>query len=1069
MPKRTDIRKILIIGSGPIVIGQGCEFDYSGTQACKALKEEGYEVVLVNSNPATIMTDPLTADRTYIEPLIPEIVEQVIARERPDALLPTVGGQTALNLAVALCERGVLDTYGVEMIGANLRSIQVAEDRLAFKDAMARIGLPMLLSGTVTTLDEAVVLLDKVGFPAIIRPSFTLGGTGGGIAYNREEFEEIVSAGLDASPTRQVLIEESVLGWKEYELEVMRDLADNVVIICSIENFDAMGVHTGDSITVAPAMTLTDKEYQAMRDEAIRVIREVGVETGGSNIQFAVEPATGRRVVIEMNPRVSRSSALASKATGFPIAKIAAKLAVGYTLDEIPNDITKSTPSSFEPTLDYVVVKIPRWAFEKFPATVATLGTQMKSVGEAMAIGRTFKEALQKALRSLEIGRAGLGADGKDRMDPARLREKLITPNWERIFYLRHAFQAGMTVAEIAGLTKIDPWFLQQIEELAAMEDTLVKAGFANVPKDLFRNAKRAGFSDRQLAHLWNGTEDAVRAGRKAAGIEAVYKTIDTCAAEFEARTPYLYSTFEDEDESHPSGRRKVIILGGGPNRIGQGIEFDYCCCHASFALKEEGIESIMINCNPETVSTDYDTSDRLYFEPLTLEDVLRIVEIEKPEGVIVQFGGQTPLGLALPLQARGVGILGTSPDSIDLAEDRRRFGALLADLKIPAPAWGTARSLEEATEIGRRIGYPLLVRPSYVLGGRAMFVTHDEERLAETMRRAVEASPEHPVLLDRFLEDAFELDVDALCDGKRVVVAGIMQHIEEAGIHSGDSSCVLPPHSPEVASKLDVVRDYTRRLAMALSVRGLMNVQYAIKGDDVFVLEVNPRASRTVPFVSKATGIPLARIAAKIMVGRTLDDLGIQDEPKLNGQFVKASVFPFAKFPGDDPVLGPEMRSTGEVMGFADGFGEAFAKASYGAGLKLPVEGTAFVTVNDRDKGQLLPLAHQLIELGFRLVATDGTARFLRSNGAPCAHVFKVLEGRPNAVDLMKNGAIHLVINTPLGKASYFDEKALRTTATQRGIPLITTLSGAHAMVEAIRALQRGALTVKSLQEVYA
>jgi len=1069
VPKRTDIRKILIIGSGPIVIGQGCEFDYSGTQACKALKEEGYEVVLVNSNPATIMTDPLTADRTYIEPLIPEIVEQVIARERPDALLPTVGGQTALNLAVALCERGVLDKYGVEMIGANLRSIQVAEDRLAFKDAMARIGLPMLLSGTVTTLDEAVVLLDKVGFPAIIRPSFTLGGTGGGIAYNREEFEEIVSAGLDASPTRQVLIEESVLGWKEYELEVMRDLADNVVIICSIENFDAMGVHTGDSITVAPAMTLTDKEYQAMRDEAIRVIREVGVETGGSNIQFAVEPATGRRVVIEMNPRVSRSSALASKATGFPIAKIAAKLAVGYTLDEIPNDITKSTPSSFEPTLDYVVVKIPRWAFEKFPATVATLGTQMKSVGEAMAIGRTFKEALQKALRSLEIGRAGLGADGKDRMDPARLREKLITPNWERIFYLRHAFQAGMTVAEIAGLTKIDPWFLQQIEELAAMEDTLVKAGFANVPKDLFRNAKRAGFSDRQLAHLWNGTEDAVRAGRKAAGIEAVYKTIDTCAAEFEARTPYLYSTFEDEDESHPSGRRKVIILGGGPNRIGQGIEFDYCCCHASFALKEEGIESIMINCNPETVSTDYDTSDRLYFEPLTLEDVLRIVEIEKPEGVIVQFGGQTPLGLALPLQARGVGILGTSPDSIDLAEDRRRFGALLADLKIPAPAWGTARSLEEATEIGRRIGYPLLVRPSYVLGGRAMFVTHDEERLAETMRRAVEASPEHPVLLDRFLEDAFELDVDALCDGKRVVVAGIMQHIEEAGIHSGDSSCVLPPHSPEVASKLDVVRDYTRRLAMALSVRGLMNVQYAIKGDDVFVLEVNPRASRTVPFVSKATGIPLARIAAKIMVGRTLDDLGIQDEPKLNGQFVKASVFPFAKFPGDDPVLGPEMRSTGEVMGFADGFGEAFAKASYGAGLKLPVEGTAFVTVNDRDKGQLLPLAHQLIELGFRLVATDGTARFLRSNGAPCAHVFKVLEGRPNAVDLMKNGAIHLVINTPLGKASYFDEKALRTTATQRGIPLITTLSGAHAMVEAIRALQRGALTVKSLQEVYA
>jgi len=1069
VPKRTDIRKILIIGSGPIVIGQGCEFDYSGTQACKALKEEGYEVVLVNSNPATIMTDPQTADRTYIEPLIPEILELVIAKERPDALLPTVGGQTALNLAVALCERGTLEKYGVEMIGANLRSIRVAEDRLAFKEAMVRIGLDTLASGTVTSLDEAFDLLGRVGFPAIIRPSFTLGGTGGGIAYNREEFEEIVEAGLDASPTHQVLIEESVLGWKEYELELMRDLKDNVVIICSIENVDAMGVHTGDSITVAPAMTLTDKEYQAMRDEAIAVIREVGVETGGSNIQFAVDPATGRRVVIEMNPRVSRSSALASKATGFPIAKIAAMLAVGYSLDEIPNDITKSTPSSFEPTLDYVVVKIPRWAFEKFPATVATLGTQMKSVGEAMAIGRTFKEALQKALRSLEIGRAGLDADGKGHIDPTRLREKLITPNWERIFYVHHAFQAGMSVEDVAGLTRIDPWFLRQIEELVALERTLSEFTLPGVPKDLLRTAKRSGFSDRQLAHLWATTEDAVRAARKTAGVEAVYKTIDTCAAEFEAKTPYMYSTYEDENESLPTDRRKVIILGGGPNRIGQGIEFDYCCCHASFALREEGIESIMVNCNPETVSTDYDTSDRLYFEPLTLEDVLRVVEIEKPDGVIVQFGGQTPLGLALPLQVRGVTILGTSPDSIDLAEDRRRFGALLADLKIPAPAWGTARSLDEAKEIGRRIGYPLLVRPSYVLGGRAMFVTHDEERLAETMRRAVEASPEHPVLLDRFLEDAFELDVDALSDGKRVVVAGIMQHIEEAGIHSGDSSCVLPPHSPHVAAKLDVVRDYTQRLAAALSVRGLMNVQYAIKDDEVFVLEVNPRASRTVPFVSKATGVPLARLAAKIMVGRTLEELGLLAEPKVSGRFVKASVFPFAKFPGDDPVLGPEMRSTGEVMGFADEFGEAFAKASYGAGLKLPLTGTAFVTVNDRDKPHLLPLAAELVAMGFRLVATNGTASYLRENDLPCAHVYKVLEGRPNAVDLMKNGAIHLVINTPLGKASYFDEKALRTTATQRGIPLITTLSGAEAMVEAIRALRRGALTVKSLQEVYA
>ncbi len=1068
MPKRTDIRKILVIGSGPIVIGQGCEFDYSGTQACKALREEGYEVVLVNSNPATIMTDPQTADRTYIEPLIPEILELVIERERPDVLLPTVGGQTALNLAVALCERGTLLRYGVEMIGANLASIHVAEDRLAFKQAMAHIGLPTLKSGTATSLEQAFALLDLVGYPAIVRPSFTLGGTGGGICYNREEFEEIVKAGLDASPTRQVLIEESVVGWKEYELEVMRDLADNVVIICSIENFDAMGVHTGDSITVAPAMTLTDKEYQAMRDDAIRVIREVGVETGGSNIQFAVDPKTGRRVVIEMNPRVSRSSALASKATGFPIAKIAAKLAVGYTLDEIPNDITKSTPSSFEPTLDYVVVKIPRWAFEKFPATSATLGTQMKSVGEAMAIGRTFKEALQKALRSLEIGRSGLGADGKDALDPSRLRERLITPNWERIFYVRYALLNGMSVEAIADLTKIDPWFLRQIEEIVTLETVVSRHDLAGVPKAILREAKRSGFSDRQLAHLLGASEGEVRERRAALGIAAVYKRIDTCAAEFDADTPYMYSTYEDEDESRPTSRRKVIILGGGPNRIGQGIEFDYCCCHASFALREEGIESIMINCNPETVSTDYDTSDRLYFEPLTLEDVLRVIEVEKPEGVIVQFGGQTPLGLALPLQRAGVKILGTSPDSIDLAEDRKRFGSLLDELKIPAPKWGTARSLEEAREIARGIGYPVLVRPSYVLGGRAMFVTHDEERLAETMKRAVEASPEHPVLIDRFLEDAFELDVDALCDGERVVVAGIMQHIEEAGIHSGDSSCVLPPYSPRIAPHLDVIRDYTRRLGKALGVRGLMNVQYAIKDDTVYVLEVNPRASRTVPFVAKATGVPLARIAAKIMVGRTLADLGLLEEPKINGRFVKASVFPFTKFPGDDPVLGPEMRSTGEVMGFADDFGSAFAKASYGAGMKLPLEGTAFVTVNDRDKPQLLPIAKALHEMGFRLVATEGTRAFLSAHELPCGHVFKVLEGRPSAVDLMKNGEIHLVINTPLGKASFFDEKALRTTATQQGIPLITTLSGGHAMVEAIRALRRGALTVKSLQEVY-
>ncbi|HJQ98214.1 MAG TPA: carbamoyl-phosphate synthase large subunit [Candidatus Polarisedimenticolaceae bacterium] len=1069
MPKRTDLQKILVVGSGPIVIGQACEFDYSGTQACNALREEGYEVVLVNSNPATIMTDPSVADRTYVEPLTPEVLEKILERERPDALLPTVGGQTALNLATAVGEAGVLERLGVELIGASLASIHVGEDRLAFKKAMARIGEDTPQSGTATTLAEAHALLAQVGFPAIVRPSFTLGGTGGGIAYNREEFDEIVTAGIDASPVHQVLVEESVLGWKEYELEVMRDLHDNVVVICSIENFDAMGVHTGDSITVAPAMTLTDKEYQAMRDAAIRVIREVGVATGGSNIQFAVDPATGRRVVIEMNPRVSRSSALASKATGFPIAKIAAKLAVGYTLDEIPNDITKSTPSSFEPTLDYVVVKIPRWAFEKFPGTSPTLGTQMKSVGEAMAIGRTFKEALQKALRSLEVGRAGLGADGHDKIDQTRFREKLITPNWERIFYIRYALQTGMTVDELAEMTKVDPWFLRQIEEIVEVEGRLRGFGLADVPKGLLERAKRFGFSDRQLAHLLASSEAEVRARRRALGIEAVFKRIDTCAAEFEAQTPYLYSTFESEDESEPTQARKVMILGGGPNRIGQGIEFDYCCCHASFALREEGIESIMVNCNPETVSTDYDTSDRLYFEPLTLEDVLRIVDNEKPEGVIVQFGGQTPLRLALPLQAAGVNILGTSPDSIDLAEDRQRFGRLLEKLGIPAPAWGTARSLDEAREIGRKIGYPLLVRPSYVLGGRAMFVTHDEDGLAESMRHAVEASPEHPVLLDRFLEDAFEVDVDAISDGTRVVVAGIMQHIEEAGIHSGDSACVLPPYHREVVSKIDLLRDYTHALAKALGVRGLMNVQYAIKDGTVYVLEVNPRASRTVPFVAKATGVPWAKLAAKVMTGKTLDELGVVDEAKVRGRFVKESVFPFVKFPGEDPVLGPEMRSTGEVMGVAEDFGRAFAKASIAAGMRIPLAGTAFLTVNDRDKANLLPVARGLAELGFRLVATSGTAAYLREQGLACEHVYKVLEGRPNAVDLMKNDEIQLVINTPLGHASYFDEKAIRVTATQRGVPLVTTLSGAHAVVEAIRSLREGALTYRTLQEIYA
>jgi carbamoyl-phosphate synthase large subunit len=1069
VPRRTDIRKVLIVGSGPIVIGQACEFDYSGTQACKALVEEGCEVVLVNSNPATIMTDPQLAHRTYVEPLVPEVVESILERERPDALLPTVGGQTALNIAVALDESGALGRLGVELIGASVPAIRIAEDRLAFKEAMARIGLETPRSGAARTPEEARALLRETGFPAIVRPSFTLGGTGGGTAYNLEEFEAIVHGGLEASPVRQVLIEESVLGWKEYELELMRDRKDNVVVVCSIENFDAMGVHTGDSITVAPAQTLTDKEYQAMRDAAIRVIRAVGVATGGSNIQFAVDPDTGRMVAIEMNPRVSRSSALASKATGFPIAKIAAKLALGYTLDEIPNDITRSTPASFEPALDYVVVKIPRWAFEKFPATNPTLGTQMKSVGEAMAIGRTFKEALQKGIRSLEVGRAGLGGDGKERLDSSRLREKLLTPNWERIFYIRYALQSGMSVEAISELTRIDPWFLAQIEEIVEVEGRLRSFDLDSLPTSLLKRAKRFGFSDRQLGHLLRSAEDDVRARRKREGIEPVFKRVDTCAAEFAAETPYLYSTFEDENEAFPTSRRKVMILGGGPNRIGQGIEFDYCCCHASFALREEGVESIMVNCNPETVSTDYDASDRLYFEPLTLEDVLRIVEEEKPEGVIVQFGGQTPLGLAGPLAQRGVPILGTSPDSIDLAEDRSRFGDLLRKLAIPAPEWGTARSLEEAKEIARRIGYPLLVRPSYVLGGRAMFITHDEETLGETMRRAVEASPEHPILLDRFLEDAFEVDVDAISDGTDVVVAGIMQHIEEAGIHSGDSACVIPPFHPVVVERLAVLRDYTHRLARSLGVRGLMNVQYAIKHGTVYVLEVNPRASRTVPFVSKATGVALAKLATKVMVGRTLAELGLRDEPVANGRFVKEAVFPFVKFPGEDPVLGPEMRSTGEVMGVGPDFGIAFAKAQIGAGTGVPLKGTAFLSVNDNDKTNLEPIARGIADLGFRLVATRGTAEHLRGAGIECSMVYKVLEGRPNAVDLMKNGEIQLIVNTPLGKESYFDEKALRLTATQRGIALVTTLSGAHAMVEAIRALRRGPLEVRSLQEIYA
>ena len=1068
MPRRDDLHKILIIGSGPIVIGQACEFDYSGTQACKALREEGYEVVLINSNPATIMTDPEVADRTYVEPLTPEIVARVIERERPDAVLPTVGGQTALNLAVKLSEDGVLAACGAQLIGARVPSIQVCEDRLLFKRAMERIGLEVPRSGLADSLASAESILGAVGFPAIIRPSFTLGGTGGGIAYNIEEFRDVVGRGLDLSPVRQVLIEESVLGWKEYELEVMRDLKDNVVVICSIENFDAMGVHTGDSITVAPAQTLTDKEYQRMREAAKAIMRAVGVETGGSNIQFAVDPRTGRMVVIEMNPRVSRSSALASKATGFPIAKIAAKLAVGYTLDEIPNDITRETPSSFEPTIDYVVVKIPRWAFEKFPSADATLGVQMKSVGEAMAMGRTFKEALQKAIRSLEIGRHGLGADGAESVDPARLRERLTMPNWERIFYIRYALQAGLSIDAIADLTSIDRWFIKNIEQIVALEGQLRAFTLDSLPHELLRRAKRWGFSDRQLAHLMRSDELSVRAARSRAGVVPVYKRVDTCAAEFDAQTPYMYSTYEDECEAAPTGARKVMILGGGPNRIGQGIEFDYCCCHASFALREEGIESLMVNCNPETVSTDYDTSSRLYFEPLTFEDVMNIVERERPEGVIVQFGGQTPLNLALSLQRAGVPILGTSPDSIDLAEDRRRFGSLLRELGITQPESGTATGVEEAAAVADAIGYPVLLRPSYVLGGRAMCIAYDRGTLLGYMHRAVAASPDHPVLIDRFLEDAFEFDVDAIGDGTRVVVGGIMQHIEEAGIHSGDSACVLPAYkiSPE---NLRVIREITHRLGKALSVKGLMNIQFAIKDEVIYVLEVNPRASRTIPFVSKAIGVPLARLAAKVMVGRTLEELGFTEEVALNGWFVKEAVMPFIKFPGEDPVLGPEMRSTGEVMGIAASFGHAFAKAQSGSGCPLPVSGTAFVSVNDYDKAAVVPIARDLNGLGFRLIATCGTAAYLRDRGVSVETVFKVNEGRPNIVDHIKNGAVAMIINTPLGRGSYSDDPPIRKSATQHGIPCITTLSAAAAAVAGIRALKEEALVVRSLQEYHA
>jgi carbamoyl-phosphate synthase large subunit len=1065
MPKRTDIHKILIVGSGPIVIGQACEFDYSGTQACKALRSEGFEIVLINSNPATIMTDPEIADRTYVEPLTPEAVRAVIERERPDALLPTVGGQTALNIAVALAEDGTLERFGVELIGAKLEAIKVAEDRLLFKGAMEEIGLEMPLSGYVKSMDAARELAKTIGYPAIIRPSFTLGGTGGGIAFNAEEYEEIVSRALAASPVHETLIEQSIIGWKEYELEVMRDLADNVVIICSIENFDAMGIHTGDSITVAPAQTLTDREYQVMRDAAIRVIRKVGVETGGSNIQFALNPHDGRLMIIEMNPRVSRSSALASKATGFPIAKIAAKLAVGYTLDEIPNDITRKTPASFEPTIDYCVVKIPKWAFEKFPSSDPTLGTQMKSVGEAMAIGRTFKEAFQKGLRSLEVRSAfRVPSD----LDDTELRRRLVVPSAERVYFVMHALTIGYPPEELHDLTKIDPWFLDNLSEIIERERELRRESIETISPGELREAKRMGFSDQRLATVLGATEDRVRSTRIEMGIRPVFKRVDTCGAEFESFTPYLYSTYEDEDESDPTSRKKVMILGSGPNRIGQGIEFDYCCCHAAFALKEEGYESIMVNCNPETVSTDYDTSDRLYFEPVTFEDVMEIVERERPDGVIVQFGGQTPLNLAMSLLEAGVPIIGTSPESIDLAEDRKRFGSLLVELGIPQPPNGTATSNEEAREAAVEIGYPVLVRPSYVLGGRAMQIVYDEATLDNYMTFAVEASPEHPVLIDSFLEDAAEIDVDALADGERVVIAGIQQHIEEAGIHSGDSSCVLPPWGIS-KEHLDAMRVYTRELAKALNVIGLMNIQFAIWRDTVYVLEVNPRASRTVPFVSKATGVPLAKIAARLMIGRKLSEFNLPDELKVDRFYVKSPVFPFAKFPGVDPVLGPEMRSTGEVMGVAEGFGSAYLKAQQGAGTKLPREGTVFISVNDQDKRIVLDLARELHEMGFKIVATRGTQKRLEAAGLPCEFVYKVNEGRPNVADLVKSKEIHLIINTPLGRTSFYDERSIRRAAIQYSVPCVTTMTGAVATVAAIRALREEPLQVRSLQDYHA
>ncbi len=1088
MPKRTDIDKILIIGSGAIIIGQACEFDYSGTQACKALKEEGYEITLVNSNPATIMTDPDFADQTYIEPITADTVELVIAKERPQALLPTLGGQTALNVSVELAESGVLDKYNVELIGAKLPAIQKAEDRALFKEAMIKIGLEVPQSGIAHSVQEALDLVKEIGFPAIIRPAFTLGGTGGGIAYNIEEYEKMVAAGLALSPISELLIEESVIGWKEFELEVMRDGADNVVIICSIENVDPMGVHTGDSITVAPIQTLTDKEYQRMRNSAIKIIREIGVDTGGSNIQFAVDPKTGKQVVIEMNPRVSRSSALASKATGFPIAKIAAKLAVGYNLDEIPNDITAETPACFEPTIDYVVVKIPRWAFEKFQGTDETLTTQMKSVGEAMAIGGTFKEALQKGLRSLETGWSGLDNHPLEELPLSELPSKLSIPNVKRIFYIKAALARGMSIEEIHAYTHIDPFFLYNLKEIVDFEQTLSQpstqqqikqhlqdAVLNHIPqngtpdgvatKKLLQQAKQFGFSDRQLSDIYDVSEGVIREGREGLGIEATFKTVDTCAAEFEAETPYYYSTCSSEDEVRPSDKPKIMILGGGPNRIGQGIEFDYCCVHAALALKAEGYETIMVNSNPETVSTDYDTSDRLYFEPLTCEDVLNIYHKEKPFGVIVQFGGQTPLNLAIALKDAGVPIIGTSPENIARSEDRKLFKAVLDEIGLMQPPNGTATSSEEAAPIAAALGYPVIVRPSYVLGGRAMQIVYDEELLQEYMHSAVQASPEHPVLIDKYLEEAIEVDVDAISDGEKTVIGGIMEHIEEAGIHSGDSDCVLPPYTL-VDEQIETLKTFTYALAKALRVRGLMNVQYAIKNDEIYVLEVNPRASRTIPFVSKAIGVPLAKLAARVMAGETLAELGFTREIEPTYFSVKAPVFPFNRFPGSNTRLGPEMKSTGEVMGIDTDFSRAFAKAQKACGYTLPLGGKVFISVKNKDKRAIIFIAKKLIDMGFELIATHGTAKVLLRNGMEAELVFSIGKGRPTIHDYIKNHAVDLIINTPTGDLHRPNELLIREMAITHDIPIFSTIPGAAAAVNAIDALQRGDITVTSLQD---